>query len=51
VRRELGLGDLVDPGTHDLAEELAAGLPAHGLRDDPDGVVRLDEAEGHVPVG
>ena len=48
VGLELGLGDLVDPRLDDLAEDLATRLPADRLGDDPDGVLRLDEAEWHL---
>ena len=47
VRRQLGLGDLVDPGAHELAEQLTAGLAADRLRDHADGVLRLNEAQWH----
>ena len=47
VGGQLLLGDLVDPGAHELAQELPASLPPDGLGDDPDGVLRLDEAQGH----
>jgi hypothetical protein len=47
VRRELLLGDLVHPRAHELAEDLPAGLAPDRLRDDADGVLRLDEAERH----
>ena len=46
---ELVVGDLVDPGTHDLAEQLAARLAPHALGDDPDRFLWLDEAERHLP--
>ena len=36
VGRELLLRDLVDPRAHELAQELAPGLSAHGLGDDAD---------------
>ncbi len=45
VRLELGLRDLVDPRPHDLSEDLAACLTPNGVGDDPDGVLRFDEAE------
>ena len=47
VRCQLGLGDLVDPGAHELAEQLTAGLAADRLRDHADGVLRLNEAQWH----
>ena len=47
VRRQLGLGNLVDPGAHELAEQLPAGLAADRLRDHADGVLRLNEAQWH----
>jgi hypothetical protein len=47
VRRELVFGDLVDPSAHELTEQLTARLAPDGLGDDSDGVLGLDEAEGH----
>jgi hypothetical protein len=44
---EVGLGDLVDPGADELAEELPPRLATHGLGDDSDGITGLDEAQGH----
>ena len=48
---ELGLGDLIHPGAHDLPEDLPPGLPSHRLGNDPDGVLRLDEAQWHGRSG
>jgi hypothetical protein len=42
---ELGLRDFIDPRSHDLAQNLAPSLTANGFGDDPDGVLRFDEAE------
>ena len=47
VDLELGVGDLVDPGAHRLAEELATGLAADRVGDGADGIGWIDEAEGH----
>ncbi len=47
VRGELALRNLVHPGADELAEQLPAGLAADRLRDHADGVLRLNEAEGH----
>ena len=47
VRRELLLRDLVDPRTHQLAQQLAARLAPDRLRDHADGVLRLDETQWH----
>src|SRR4051794_35509795 len=44
---EVGLGDLVDPGANELAEELPSRLATHGFGDDSDGITGLDEAQGH----
>src|SRR5215217_7604330 len=51
VRRELLVGDLVDPRADQLAQQLPAGLAADRLGDDADGVLRLDEAQGHGRQG
>src|SRR4051794_5648639 len=48
---QLTFRDLVDPGAHELAEQLPPGLTADGLCDDADGIVRFDEAEGHGSSG
>jgi hypothetical protein len=45
VGLELRLRNLVDPRMHHLAQDLAARLAPHRLRDDPDRVLGLDEAE------
>src|SRR3954454_21561344 len=50
VRRELLVGDLVDPRADQLAEQLAAGLATDRLDHDADRILRIDEAEGHVGV-
>ena len=42
---ELGLGDLVDPRANHLAEDLATCLAPDRVGDDPDRVLRFDEAE------
>src|SRR5207247_110474 len=47
VRLEVAIGDLVDPGPHELANELAPGLAPDRLGDDADRVLGFDEAEGH----
>ena len=47
VRRELLLGDLVDPRAHQLAQQLATRLAPDRLGDDADGVLRLDETQWH----
>src|SRR3954452_6527735 len=47
VRCQFGLRDLIDPGAHELAEELPAGLAADRFRDHADGVLRLNEAQWH----
>jgi len=46
-RRELLLGDLVDPGANELAEQLSARFAADGLGDHSDRILRFDETEGH----
>src|SRR5829696_3654315 len=51
VHEQLVVGDLVDPGAHDFAEQLPACLAADALRDDPDRFLWLDEAEGHAREG
>ena len=47
LRLELALGDLVDPGPDELAEQLPARLAPDGFGDDADRVLGFDEAEGH----
>ena len=47
VGRQLLVGDLVDPRADELAQQLPASLAADGLGDDADGVLGLDEAQGH----
>jgi hypothetical protein len=47
VGLELGLGDLVHPGTHDFAEDLPTRLAADGFGYYSYGVLRFDEAEWH----
>src|SRR5882757_5677254 len=47
MRRQLALGNLIHPRTYQLAEDLPTGLPAHGLGDHPDRVLRFDETERH----
>jgi hypothetical protein len=47
VDLELVVGDLVDPGTHSLAEQLPAGLASDRVGDRADGVGWVYEAEGH----
>src|ERR1019366_2324810 len=44
---ELGLRNFVNPRAHDLAQDLAARLTSDRIGDDPDGVLRFDEAEWH----
>ena len=51
VHLQLVVGYLVDPGSDDLAQQLAAGLATHGLGDDTYGFLGFDEAQGHVPEG
>ena len=45
VRLELGLGDLVDPRAHYLPEDLTTRFAPNRLGDDPDRVLRFDEAQ------
>ena len=47
VGLELVVGDLVDPGAHRLAEQLAARLAADRVGDRADRVGGVDEAQGH----
>ena len=47
VGLQLVLGNLIDPGTDRLAQELAARLAADRVGDGPDRVGGIDEAEGH----
>ena len=49
VDLQLVVGDLVDPGAHDLAEQLTARFAPDALGDDPDRFLWLDEAERHLP--
>jgi hypothetical protein len=51
VRCQLLLGDLVDPRANQLAQQLPASLAPDRLGDDADGVLGLDEAQGHVREG
>ena len=51
VDLELGVGNLVDPGAHRLAQQLAAGLTTDRVGDDTDGVGGVYEAEGHSMGG
>src|SRR5579864_2671674 len=48
---ELGLGDLVNPGSYHLAEDLAARFASNRVGDHPDGVLRFYEAERHRSSG
>src|ERR1700761_5305543 len=50
VDLELGVGDLVDPGAHRLAEELATGLAADRIGYGADRVAWIYEAEGHEVI-
>ena len=47
VDLELALRDLVDPGAHRLAEQLAPGLAADRVGDRADRVCRVYEAQSH----
>ncbi len=45
VGLELRVGNLIHPRVHYLPEDLAACLAPDRISDDPDGVLRFDEAE------
>ena len=47
VRLELVVGDLVNPGPNRLPQQLAPGLPAHGIGDRTDRIGGVYEAERH----
>jgi hypothetical protein len=49
VHLQLVVGNLVDPGAHDLAQQLTACLTPDALGNDPDRFLWLDEAERHLP--
>jgi hypothetical protein len=48
VDGELVVGDLVNPGVNDLAEQLPPGFTADGLGNYSDCLLRFDEAERHL---
>ena len=47
VSFELVVRDLIDPGSHRLAEQLATGLTTDRVRDRTDSVGGIHEAESH----